>query len=515
MSNGTQQVGWVIYPIGSKPRWGLAFFLGFQHFLTMFGATISIPLLVGNAMGFPPDQLAILIAAVFLNSGITTWCQQLIGNKLPIVQGGSFSFLGPTFAIIGMVQAQGGDWKMCIQHVAGAIMFASFFEIILGYSGIMGKVKRLIGPLSIGPTITMIGLALYSVGAPYMATNWTISLITLIALIVYSQVFSRKSRFFLLFPVISAIATGWIAAVIGTLTGLIPEGNAANLTQAFKNIAEAPWFTIKPYIPFRWGFPSNTGILVAGSFGMLAAYLASMVESIGDYHSCAKISEAPPPTERMISRGLGAEGVGCLIAGILQSGNSSTSYSENIGAIGLTRVAARRVIRAGAIIMLILPLIGKLFAVFASLPQPVVGAMYVGLFGLIAAVGLNNLQYVNLNNSRNLFILGLSLFGGLSFPAAFSPIRDSFSKKLAEQGASFGVVLGLIVFTILSTPMAVSAIIGILLDNLLPGATREERGFGYWEREATEEAWQKAEAEWAKMKEGEERKLAGFEASQQ
>ncbi len=514
MSNGQQAVGWVIYPVGSKPKWGLAFFLGFQHFLTMFGATISIPLLVGGAMGFPPDQLAVLIAAVFLNSGITTWSQQLIGNKLPIVQGGSFSFLGPTFAIIGMVQAQGGDWQMCIQHVAGAIMFASVFEIVLGYSGIMGKINRLIGPLSIGPTITMIGLALYGVGAPFMASNWTISFITLIALILYSQVFARKSRVFLLFPVILAVATGWIAAVIGTLLGLIPEGNAANLTQAFKNIAAAPWFTIKPYIPFRWGFPSNSSILLAGTFGMLAAYLASMVESIGDYHSCAKISEAPPPTERMISRGLGAEGVGCLIAGILQSGNGSTSYSENIGAIGLTRVASRRVIRAGAIIMIILPLIGKLFSVFATLPQPVVGAMYVGLFGLISAVGLNNLQYVNLNNARNLFILGLALFGGLSFPQALSSIRDSFSSKLAQTGPSFGTVLGLIVFTIFSTPMAVAAITGIVLDNLLPGATREERGFAYWEREATEEAWQKAEAEWAKMKEGEERKLAGFESAQ-
>lgn len=514
MSNGQQAVGWVIYPIGSKPRWGLAFFLGFQHFLTMFGATISIPLIVGGAMGFPTDQLAILIAAVFLNSGITTWLQQLIGNKLPIVQGGSFSFLGPTFAIIGMVQAQGGDWKMCIQHVAGAILFASFFEIILGYSGIMGKVKRLIGPLSIGPTITMIGLALYTVGAPFMATNWTISFITLIALILYSQVFARKSRLFLLFPVILAVATGWIAAVIGTLAGWIPAGNAANLTEAFKKIAEAPWFSFKPYIPFRWGFPTNTGILVAGSFGMLAAYLSSMVESIGDYHSCAKISEAPPPTERMISRGLVSEGVGCLVAGILQSGNGSTSYSENIGAIGLTRVAARRVIKAGATIMIIIPFINKLFAVFATLPTPVVGAMYVGLFGLIAAVGLNNLQYVNLNNARNLFILGLSLFGGLSFPQATGPIRDNFSKKLAETGATFGTVLGLIIFTIFSTPMAVSAIIGILLDNILPGATREERGFAYWEREATEEAWQKAEAEWAKMKEGEERKLSGFESAQ-
>ena len=514
MSNGQQSVGWVIYPIGSKPRWGLAFFLGFQHFLTMFGATISIPLLVGKAMGFPPDQLAVLIAAVFLNSGVTTWSQQLIGNKLPIVQGGSFSFLAPTFAIIGMVQAQGGNWQMCIQHVSGAILFASFFEIILGYSGIMGKIKKYIGPLSIAPTITMIGLALYTIGAPYMATNWTISFITLIALILYSQVFSRKSRVFLLFPVILAVATGWIAAVIGTLAGWIPAGNAANLTEAFKNIATSPWFTIKPYIPFRWGFPSNSSILLAGSFGMLAAYFASMVESIGDYHSCAKISEAPPPTERMISRGLGAEGVGCLIAGILQSGNGSTSYTENIGAIGLTRVASRRAIRAGAIIMLVLPFIGKLFAVFASLPQPVVGAMYVGLFGLISAVGLNALQYVNLNNARNLFVLGLALFCGLSFPQALSPLRDNFAKKLTESGATVGTIIGLIIFTIFSTPMAVAGIVGIVLDGLLPGATRDERGFTYWEREATEENWQKAEAEWAKMKEGEERKLGGFEASQ-
>jgi len=112
---------------------------------------------------------------------------------------------------------------------------------------------------------------------------------------------------------------------------------------------------------------------------MLAAYLASMVESIGDYHSCAKISEAPPPTERMISKGgIGSEGLGCLVAGILQSGSGTTSYSENIGAMGITRVASRRVIRCGAIIMLVIPILGKIGALFASLPGPVVGAMYVG-----------------------------------------------------------------------------------------------------------------------------------------
>jgi len=501
--------GWVLYPIGSKPRWGLAFFLGFQHYLTMFGATISIPLLVGNAMGFPADQLAILISTVFFVSGISTFLQQWIGNKLPIVQGGSFSFLGPTFAIIGMVQAQGGNWQMQIQAVATSIMFASVFEIILGYSGVMGKVKRFFGPLVVAPTITMIGLALFEAGAPMMSGNWIVAFITLIALIVYSQVFARRTRFFLLFPVISAIATGWIAAVIGTLAGWIPAGNAANLTAAFKNIAAAPWFTLRPLVPFKWGFPTNTSIIVAGSFGMLAAYLASMVESIGDYHSCARISEAPPPTERMISKGLGSEGVGCLVAGILQSGNGTTSYTENIGAIGLTRVASRRVIKAGATIMLIIPIIGKVGALFASLPGPVVGAMYVGLFGLISAVGLSNLQFTNLNNARNLFVLGISLFSGLSFRAAFNAKPINWG-AIGTVGGTFGSILQ----TILTTAMAVSAIVAMILDNTLPGATPEERGVTTWAKEATPEAWEKAEAEWAKMKEGEERKLSGYEASQ-
>jgi xanthine/uracil permease len=160
------------------------------------------------------------------------------------------------------------------------------------------------------------------------------------------------------------------------------------------------------------------------------------------------------------------------------------------------------VIRAGAILMLIIPLFAKFGAVLATLPQPVVGSMFVGLFGLIAAVGLSNLQFVNLNNARNLFIIGIGLFAGLSVPAHFNAARINWAEagRLAE-------VLGNILQAILQTGMAVTAIVTILLDNLLPGATREERGLAVWEAEASEEAWKKAEAEWAAMKVGEERKI--------
>jgi nucleobase transporter 1/2 len=244
---------------------------------------------------------------------------------------------------------------------------------------------------------------------------------------------------------------------------------------------------------------------------MLAGYLASMIESIGDYYACARISEAPVPTGKMISRGLGAEGLGCFIAGILQTCNGTTTYSENIGSIGLTKVASRRVIRAGACVMLIIPIIGKFGATLATLPMPVVGAMFVGLFGMIASVGLSNLQLVNLNNSRNLFIIGLSFFAGLSVPFWFTPHFDVGTQKVVSGALSWGQsgdvlnVLGNIFQAILSTGMAVTAIVGIILDNLLPGATRAERGLEVWEKEASDEAWAEAEAQWAAMEEGEMR----------
>jgi solute carrier family 23 (nucleobase transporter), member 1 len=503
--------GWIVYPIGSRPKWPLAVLLGVQQYLTMFGATVLIPFIIGGAMKMPQHQLALLISTIFFTSGLCTLIQQSpLGNRLPIVQGGTFSFLGPTFAIIGMVAAKkltgpGPLWQIQIQEVAGAIMIASVVEIFLGYTGIMGWVKKAISPIVIGPTIAMIGLALFNIGAPWMAKNWIISLITLFALIIYSQVFSRKSKMFLLFPVLLAIATGWICALIGTLTGWISPDNAAYLKTDL--VGAASWISFRPMVPFKWGFPDlGSSTLWAGVFGMLAGYLASMIESIGDYYACARISEAPVPTGKMISRGLGAEGLGCLIAGILQTCNGTTSYSENIGSIGLTRVASRRVIRCGAVVMLIIPIVEKFGAVLATLPQPVVGSMFVGLFGLIAAVGLSNLQMVNMNNSRNLFIIGLSFFAGLSVPYQFNTMLSAAATPINWSAAGpFFQVLGNIFQAILTTGMAVTAIVAMIMDNLLPGATKAERGLEIWEKEASDEAWEKAEAEWAAMKEGEMR----------
>lgn len=85
----------------------------------------------------------------------------------------------------------------------------------------------------------------------------------------------------------------------------------------------------------QWGRPT---VSLAGVIGILAGVISSMIESVGDYHACARLSGAPPPPKHAINRGIGIEGIGCLLAGAWGTGNGTTSYSENVGALGITKV---------------------------------------------------------------------------------------------------------------------------------------------------------------------------------
>ena len=171
----------------------------------------------------------------------------------------------------------------------------------------------------------------------------------------------------------------------------------------------------------------------------------------------------------MINRGIGMEGVGCLVAGIFGTGNGTTSYSENIGAIGLTRVGSRRVVQVGAILMLTLAMFGKFGALFSTIPQPIVGGMYCTMFGMIAAVGLSNLQFIDLNSARNLFVLGFAFFMGLSLPEYFAAHPVSWQPQWCAD----------LVNTMGSTGMAVGAVTAFVLDNTIPGSATE-RGLTAW-----------------------------------
>ena len=453
----------LLYGINDNPPPLETIILGFQHYLTMFGSTVAIPLLLAPALGITdPVQKGWLIATMFFVSGITTLIQTIWGNRLPIVQGGTFSLLAPTFAICGMAALANVGWEVRMQHVQGAIIAGSVFEIIVGASGMVGRLLKYVGPITIAPTIALIGLALFKFGAPEAGRHWPIGGLTIFLIILFSQYLRSKNRTFELYPILLAIVTAWVVSGIFTVLGIFPEGHPSHTS--LENLRNAPWFRI-PY-PFQWGFPQFG---VAAIVGMFAGYIASIVESIGDYYACARLSGAPMPGKETINRGITFEGIGCFIAGVFGTGNGTTSYSENIGAIGLTRVGSRRVVQAGAVIMILLGTVSKFGALFTTIPQPIVGGMYCAMFGMITAVGLSNLQFVDLNSTRNLFILGFAFFMGLSIPEYF--IQNPLQLE--------PVWLANIFNTLGSTGMAVGAFSALILDNTIPG-TDEERGLKAW-----------------------------------
>ena len=223
----------------------------------------------------------------------------------------------------------------------------------------------------------------------------------------------------------------------------------------------------------------------------LAGYMASMIESFGDYHACSQMAGGGDPTPQQISRGIGCEGIGCLLTGVL-GGFSSTSYSENIGLVGLTKVGSRYVVQIAAVLLIAVGFLGKFGALAAAIPGPVVGGLYCVMFGLISAVGVQQLAKCDLHCDRNLLIAGFSLFMGLSVPTYFaslaSPEQLQPGQTLAMYQPTAEVWLSQlssgiqgVVLSIGSTGMAVAAVIGLLLDNLIPGS-RAERGLAEAEK---------------------------------
>jgi len=473
----------VIYGLDDKPPAPKAILLALQHSLTMFGATVSVPLLLGPAMGMTPQQIAVLISSVMLCSGIGTILQTTYGSRLPIIQGVSFSFLAAFFAIITEGAKAENHWtpQTMMQYIAGAIIVGAIIEIVIGFSGLVGWLRRILSPVVVGPVIMLIGLALFQHGAPKAGAHWPVSGLTMVLIIVFSLVLSRKSQFFRIFPIITAIVVVVSLCWIGTVTGFIAADSPAAVDTS--QVGASAMLRVNPAeIVFPWGLPRfKLAFIVAA----LAGYLASMVESFGDYHACSHMAGGGDPTPKQISRGIGFEGVACAVTGCL-GGFSSTSYSENIGLIGLTRVGSRRVVQIAGVMLILLGLFGKFGALAAAIPSPVVGGLYCTLFGLIAAIGVQQLSKADLSSDRNLFIAGFSLFMGLSVPAYFNTVSSTEGMQAGQTLVTYAPAadamlaslpewLRGIVGAIGSTGMAVAAIIGLLLDNLIPG-TDEERG---------------------------------------
>ncbi|XP_064613847.1 solute carrier family 23 member 1-like isoform X2 [Liolophura sinensis] len=505
----------LLYSVDENPPWYFCIALGLQQYLTAFGGILTVPLLLAPYFCMADDHLSVsqLICTIFFVSGICTLLQTTVGCRLPIVKVGRFpslplqspfclypsgavhSLIQITVALTGRLYRSPGVmskhrplWQARVREIQGAITVSALFQVVIGFSGFMGFILRFIGPLAITPTISLIGLSLFASASEQASQFWWVAVMTIFFIALFSQylrelkfplpVYKRGKGFRIgrfpllrLFPVLLGMCLSWLVCYILTVSGALTSdpdgwGYQARTDSRIVVLNSAPWFRF-PY-PGQWGTPT---VSTAGVFAMLAGVLASMVESVGDYYACARLSGAPPPPDHAINRGIGIEGIGCILAGVWGSGNGTTSYSENIGAIGITKVGSRRVIQAGGVIMIVLGCLGKFGALFVTIPTPVVGGMFMVTFGMVAAVGLSNLQFVDLNSSRNLFILGFSTFFGLSLPEWIDKHPDAIQtgSQVADQ----------ILTVLCGTSMFVGGFFGFLMDNTIPG-TDEERGILKW-----------------------------------
>ena len=472
----------VEYGIDDKPPLGQSILLGAQHWLTMVGSTIAIPLVLAGAIGFNAAQTAQLVATFFVVSGVATLAQTTVGNRYPIVQGGTFSMLGPALAIIAVLAASNAPPTTIMRELQGAVIVAGVVEVAIGYLGVFGRIKKYVGPLVIAVVIALIGLALLTVPQITSATNdWYLVGLTLALIVLFSQYLDGYSRVFKLFPVLLGLGGAYLLTVVLSVTGIAPD--LVDLSP----VVNAP--LLRPIVPFQWGLPLFTTSFIVG---MIAGMLASVIESFGDYYSVARMAGEGAPNARRVNHGLGMEGLGNVFAGIMGTGNGSTSYTENVGAIGITGVASRYVVQVGAVVMIVVGFVGYFGALVTTIPSAIVGGLFLAMFAQIVGVGLSQLQHVDLNQNRNVFVLGFGLFAGLSVPEYVANVQSadvSLEAGLANVPV-LGAVLGIpevaqTVGIILGTPIAVGGLAAFVLDNTIPG-TADERGLTAWE-EITED----------------------------
>lgn len=229
-------------------------------------------------------------------------------------------------------------------------------------------------------------------------------------------------------------------------------------------------------------------------FGMMAAVLVSQIESTGAYIAASRLASATPPPAYVLSRGIGWQGIGILLDGLFGTGTGSTVSVENVGLLGITRVGSRRVVQIAAGFMIFFSILGKFGALFASIPFPIFAALYCVLFGLVGAVGLSFLQFANMNSMRNLFIIGVSLFLGLSISQYFNEFAvahlaqsaTSFANSVQPQAFHGPVHTRATWFndflnTIFTSAPTIALIIAVFLDNTLGvEKAKKDRGMPWW-----------------------------------
>ena len=382
------------------PPLGQAIPLGFQHVLAMFASNVTPSIIVAGAAGlaFGGAEQVYLIQMAMLFAGVATLFQTVgmgpVGARLPIMQGTSFAFVG-VLAGVAATQGLGVALTACI--IGGVIHF------LLG--SVIGKIRWLFPPLVTGLVILAIGLYLIPVAIKYAAggaaqfqmeaesfgslKHWSVAL-TVVVVSLILKFFTKG-------------ITSNAAILIGLLAGYVLAFMVGMVN--FGAVGKASWIT--GIQPLPYGFEFSLGAVIA----VTLVSVVSAIETVGDASATAKAGAGRDATDEEIAGATYADGLGTAVAGVF-GGLPNTSFSQNVGIVGMTGVMSRHVVTIAGLVLIAFGLIPKIGAVIASMPLPVLGGGVIVMFGMVAAAGLNVLSEVKLNR-RNMVIIAISLAIGL------------------------------------------------------------------------------------------------------
>ncbi len=405
--------------------------LGLQHMFAMFGATVLVPTLTGLS-----------VSATLLFAGLGTLLFHLLSKgKVPAFLGSSFAFLAGYFAIAPNKEPELLPYA-CFGVACAGLLYVVLSALFKAFG--TKKVMRFFPPIVTGPIIIAIGLTLSGSAITNCSANWWIAVVAIVVVIVCNIWGKGMIK---IIPILMGVLVSYVLAAV--------TGNVD-----FTKVKEAAWIGL----PFQWdntvfGLFSgevDSGLLITAVVTIVPLALATMVEHIGDMCAISSTCERNYIEDPGLHRTLLGDGLATTLASLFGA-PANTTYGENTGVLALSKVYDPKVVRLAAIFAVIVSFCPKFAALIAAMPTATIGGVSLVLYGMISAVGVRNVveNRVDFTKSRNVIIAALILVLsiGINYTGAIVIPIGSISISLSG--------------------LAVAAIVGIVLNAVMPGKDYE------------------------------------------
>ena len=403
--------------------------LGVQHLFAMFGATILVPAITGLA-----------VSSTLLFAGIGTLLFHFISKmKVPAFLGSSFAFIGGYLSLKQMGMERGLPESLSLDYACIGVACAGLcYFVMAGLIKWFGseRILKYFPPVVTGPMVVAIGLSLSGSAITNVTSDWLVSMVAIVVVIA-SNMWGRG-----------------IVRIVPILLGVIASyGLAACMGKVdFSALNEAAWIGLpvarENTILAVLDHPDSS-LILSSIIAIMPIAFATIMEHIGDMCAISGTVGKNFLVDPGLHRTLTGDGIATALASLFGA-PANTTYGENTGVLNITKVYDPRVIRLAAVLAIMLSFCPKFACLVGLMPAATIGGVSLILYGMISAVGIRNMveAHINFSSMRNIIIAALILVIAIG----------------VKYGANDAISIGPVTFS----GLALSAIVGILLNAILP-----------------------------------------------